>query len=105
MLASGNRRGASRRNHLEPMLTVERIQPRWLKSKDASAYSALSPRRLVDLAKAGQVVGFLDESNRRGMNKGEWIFDRLSLDAYRQSQAGDLVVAVEAVDALRRLGL
>lgn len=81
------------------------IIPRWLRLRDAAPYSALSPRRLIELARTGEVVGFLDDSNRRGKSQGEWIFDRESLDNYRQAQAGGLAAVQGALDAMRRLGL
>jgi len=56
---------------------------RWLTLREAANYSAIGESRLIRLAKAGEVKGFQDQGDgRRG-----WIFDRLSLDAYREAQA------------------
>ena len=59
------------------------IDPRWLTLKEAAHYSSIGEARLVSMAKEGDVKGFQDQGDgRRG-----WIFDRLSLDAYREGQA------------------
>ena len=70
--------------------------PRWLKLKDAARDSAIGKDRLKQLAGAEQVVGFSDPGNKRG----DWIFDRLSLDRYRLNQAGHL--EQKALDLLRK---
>jgi hypothetical protein len=65
------------------MVTKYLIEPRWLTLREAAHYSAIGEARLVSMAKAGGVKGFQDQCDgRRG-----WIFDRLSLDDYRESQA------------------
>jgi len=69
----------------QPMATKPYILPRWLKLKDAATYSAIGVNRLVALAEEGTVRGFKDPDSGRG----DWIFDRDSLDAYRESQAVD----------------
>lgn len=62
---------------------LERIEPRWLTLKEAAHYSAIGEARLVYMAKSGAIKGFQDQGDgRRG-----WIFDRLSINAYRESQA------------------
>lgn len=59
------------------------ITPRWLSLKSAAVYSSIGEARLISMAKAGEIKGFQDpDEGRHG-----WIFDRLSLDAYRESQA------------------
>jgi len=56
-----------------------------LKLKDAAMYSAIGMNRLVSLAEQGAIKGFKDpDSGRR-----DWIFDRDSLDSYREGQAVD----------------
>lgn len=65
------------------------IQPRWLKASQASAYSALSKRRLVHLCQNGEILGYQDADDQRGpKGKGVWIFDRDSIDAYHLRQSG-----------------
>ena len=58
------------------------MKPRWLRLKSACEYSAIGKDRLIKLAKDGVVVGYQDPDNARG----DWIFDRLSLDGYRVAQ-------------------
>ncbi len=62
------------------------IYPRWLKLKEACRYSAIGKDRLKQLALAGEIVGFSDPDSKRG----DWIFDRESLDQYRMNQASYL---------------
>ena len=58
------------------------IIPRWIRLKDAMAYSSIGRDRLKELAQSGHIRGFKAPDNRRG----DWIFDRQSLDEYRLSQ-------------------
>ena len=81
-------------------LSINTEYPRWMKLRDAAKYSAIGRQRLKDLAQDGSIIGFQDpESNRR-----DWIFDRTSIDAYREAQAGQDVVAAAAVSLRSRLG-
>ena len=68
------------------MTSPEKIMPRWLKKKPAAWYSAIGQRRLVELANDPDcpIIGFPDPDNGRG----DYVFDRLSLDTYRLNQAG-----------------
>ncbi|MFH1984824.1 MAG: helix-turn-helix domain-containing protein [Pseudomonadota bacterium] len=56
--------------------------PRWLTLKAAAAYSAIGRQRLIDMARSGAIRGGQDQDSGRG----EWIFDRESIDAYREGQ-------------------
>ena len=56
---------------------------RWLKLSQASTYSNIGEHRLIELAESGRVSGFRDPDTKRQ----DWIFDRFSLDAYREGQA------------------
>lgn len=56
---------------------------RWMKLNTAARYAAIGKHRLIELSRAGVVRGFKDPDSRRG----DWVFDRLSLDAYREGQA------------------
>jgi len=58
------------------------MTPRWLKLRDAAKYSAIGINRLRQMGREGIIIGFPDPDNRRG----DWVFDRNSLDAYRESQ-------------------
>ena len=57
---------------------AERIlfQPRWLKLRQASQYSTIGIKRLKKLAEAGEVYA------RQGNDRGDWIFDKESIDKY-----------------------
>lgn len=59
--------------------------PRWMKLKTAAFYSGVGKERLKDLARDGHIKGFQDPDSKRG----DWVFDRLSLDLYRENQAGE----------------
>ena len=61
------------------------MQPRWLNIKNAICYSGIGRDRLKRLAESGDIVGFKDLDDHE-----KWIFDRLSLDEYRQNQAGNI---------------
>ena len=63
------------------------LNPRWLKIKEAVRYSAIGKDRLKQLAADGIIIGFNDPDSGRG----DWIFDRHSLDHYREDQAGNLM--------------
>ena len=56
--------------------------PRWLSLKQAAEYAHLGQKRLKQLACEGLITGGQDPDSGRG----DWIFDRDSLDSYRLSQ-------------------
>jgi len=60
--------------------------PRWLKLKQAAAWASIGKERLKQLAEEGHIKGFQDPDSKRG----DWIFDRYSIDEYRNNQAGYL---------------
>jgi len=74
------------------------IEPRWLRLKDAMAYSAIGRDRLKTLVRNGEIVGFHDGG------RNDWIFDRLSIDAYRLAQCADCVQDTDqiALEVLNR---
>jgi hypothetical protein len=73
------------------------IWPRWLKLKSAAKYSAIGQKRLVQLAKDGVIVGFSDPDH----GNHHWIFDRHSIDAYREAQAAEANnLRVKALDII-----
>jgi hypothetical protein len=74
------------------------MEKRWMKLKEAAAYSAIGKQRLVKLAEARDVRGFKDSDT------GYWIFDKLSLDNYRESQFEEDYKDF-AVDLLRKAGI
>ena len=60
---------------------IEQIK-RWFTLKEAAEYAAIGKHRLVDMAKNGKIRGSRDMDSGRH----EWIFDRLSIDDYREAQ-------------------
>ena len=70
-------------------LISDQLRPfyaRWLKLKDAAMYSRIGKHRLIQLAESGKIQGFQDIDSGRH----EWIFDKLSIDQYRENQAGQI---------------
>ena len=66
------------------MKNTSAIYPRWLSLKESAWYSKIGKQRLIQLAQDGNIIGFQDPDSGRG----DWIFDRYSLDQYRENQAG-----------------
>ena len=69
---------------------------RWLKLRDAASYSGIGKHRLIQLAESGKIQGFQDPDSGRH----EWIFDKLSIDQYRENQANQ--IRQKALDIMRR---
>lgn len=71
-------------------LIAEKIKPllsaRWIKLKDAAIYSSIGKSRLKKMAESGEVIGFQDQNSKRG----DWIFDKNSLDEYMEIQSGQI---------------
>jgi hypothetical protein len=70
-------------------LIADQLRPfyaRWLKLRVAAAYSGIGKHRLIQLAESGKIQGFQDSDSGRH----EWIFDKLSIDQYRENQAGQI---------------
>lgn len=76
-----------------------KIEPRWLSLKAASDYSNIGVKRLKKLAEGGRVKGFQDPDSGRG----DWVFDRLSIDAYRERQDPDKELDRKCIAILNRL--
>ena len=62
------------------------LAARWLKLKEAAIYSGIGRNRLKILAERGEIIGFSDPDSGRG----DWIFDKNSIDEYRKLQSGQL---------------
>ena len=62
---------------------AEKIKPpgRWMSTSQAIEYSRIGKNRLKKLASEGKISGYQDVDNGRG----DWIFDRCSIDKYRLS--------------------
>jgi len=65
----------------EQIILPENI--RWMKLIPAAKYSAIGRNRLKALAAKGIIRGFRDLDTKRR----DWVFDKESLDDYRQNQA------------------
>ena len=76
------------------------MEPRWLKLKDAAIYSSIGRHRLIALAKNREIRGFQDS----GSGRQDWIFDRFSLDRYREGQITQQDTREVALDILRSFG-
>lgn len=78
------------------MKPVKNRYPRWMKLEIAAFYSGIGKERLKSLAMDGRIKGFQDPDSKRG----DWIFDKNSLDIYRENQADRLYKKAFAI--LRR---
>jgi len=75
------------------------LEKRWLKLNDAAYYASIGKHRLIELAQDGKIKGFRDPDSKRG----DWIFDRKSLDTYRESQSIQLTAREKALDIMKGL--
>ena len=73
------------------------MYPRWLSIKEAAAHSHLGRHRLKALAKQGVIKGFHDPDSKRH----DWVFDKLSLDHYREGQMTQATAREKALAILR----
>ncbi len=74
------------------------FSPRWLKLSAAAKYSSINAKRLKLLAESGHIVGYQDPDTTRG----DWIFDRESIDQYRllpiKKDRGQLLEIVDEIE-------
>lgn len=77
------------------------ILPRWLSLKEAALYSHIGKSRLVQLAIEGRIKGFQDPDSKRK----DWIFDRLSLDDYREGQVVSITAREKAIAIMKGIRL
>jgi len=75
------------------------ITPRWLKTKDAVKYSSIGRDRLKMLATRGVIRGAPDPDNKRG----DWVFDRFSIDQYRVGQVDCVPPREKALEILKTI--
>ena len=74
------------------------VQPRWMKLKQAAAYSSIGEKRLKALADDGEIAGYPDPNSKRG----DWIFDKISIDKYRMEPIAKMNVRVNKIlDSMR----
>lgn len=74
---------------------------RWLTLREARFYSGVGIKRLKALAQDGKIKGAPDPDSGRG----DWIFDRASIDAYRESQMLAPTVREKALAIMRGIRL
>ena len=79
------------------MSTVLDQIKRWFTLKEAAKYSAIGKHRLVVMARIGKIKGFQDVDSGRH----EWIFDRLSIDNYREAQMIGISAKEKALEIMR----
>jgi hypothetical protein len=72
------------------------MTPRWLKLSEAARYAAINPKRLIMLAQEGKVRGGKDPGKR-----GDWVFDRLSLDSYREESMPTEEARAQALELMK----
>ena len=82
------------------------ILKRWLREKEANAYAAIPVAKLRWLADNDHITGLRNPDDQRG----GMIYDRVSIDKYRNSQvaqikAGDEKADEAARDILKRAGM
>lgn len=69
---------------------------RWIKLKEATEYASICKARLKELASSGVIRGAKDPDSRRG----DWIFDRISIDEYREAQMSSASIKEKALEIL-----
>jgi len=74
---------------------------RWLSLKEACTYAHIGRKRLKRIALEGHVKGCPDPDSKRG----DWIFDRLSLDAYREGQMPGVTTREKALAIMKGVRL
>ena len=74
---------------------------RWLSLKEAVTYSGMGITRLKKLATDGVIKGWPDPDNKRG----DWVFDLLSIDEYRENQNPHKGAKQKALELLRGIAL
>ena len=70
---------------------------RWIKLIEATQYGKIGKSRLINLAISGVIRGTQDPDSKRK----DWIFDRLSIDAYREAQMSGMLDKEKALEIMR----
>jgi hypothetical protein len=70
---------------------------RWIKLKEATQYASIGKARLINLVVNGIIRGAQDPDSKRG----DWIFDRLSIDEYREAQMSQFSAREKALEIMR----
>jgi site-specific recombinase XerD len=66
---------------------------RWIKLKEATEYAKIGKDRLKRLASDGVIKGAPDPDSKRK----DWIFDRQSIDSYREAQMPNVDIEQKAL--------
>ena len=75
------------------------IQVRYMNLKQASTYSGIGQKKLVELAQGGSILG----KRRDDISRGDWSFDKESIDNYWHQPFRERKVATQRVlDRIRR---
>ena len=74
---------------------------RWIKLKEATQYASIGKARLINLAVSGVIRGAQDPDSKRG----DWIFDRYSIDAYREAQISQMDARQKGLAILRQINV
>ena len=79
---------------LADMITEKILIPsRWLKLKQATKYANYGKTKLMNLAMEGKIKGYQDKESKRG----DWIFDKKSIDEFRLQQFEDMDQTVKEI--------
>jgi hypothetical protein len=70
---------------------------RWIKLKEATQYGRIGKARLIQLAVSGVIRGAQDPDSKRK----DWIFDRQSIDSYREAQMSGMSAQQKALEIMR----
>ena len=75
------------------------VQPRWMKLKQAAGYSSIGEKKLKNLAEDREIDGYPDPDSKRG----DWIFDKISIDKYRMKPIHKTNVRIKKIlDSIRK---
>ena len=75
------------------------VQVRYMTLKQASIYSGIGQKKLIELAQGGFILG----KRRDDISRGDWSFDKESIDKYWHQPFGGRRVATQRVlDRIRR---
>jgi len=61
---------------------IQPVAPRWLKTAEAVKYSGFGKTKIKRLAMEGKIKGYPDPDSKRG----DWYFDKESIDEHHLSQ-------------------
>jgi len=70
---------------------------RWIKLNEATQYGSIGKSRLIQLALEGIIKGAPDPDSKRH----DWIFDRQSIDSYREAQMSSISAKEKALEIMR----